>query len=563
MRWIVPMTKVDVTIIGAGAGGGAAAWALTRRGLTVQILEAGPRFDPDKDFRLDRPDWEVQHFPHKPGSLGEYRFGDFQALDHRWDSLRSWNANLGRFNEGDRRAPSGVGYHHVRGVGGSTLYYTGEAHRMNRHSMRMQSRFGVAADWPMDYEALEPWYRLAEEVIGVAGPGPSDDRPGPRDHLQPPHPLGSASRCLAAGASALGLSWVANDRAALSVAREGRPACNYCGNCTRGCPRRDKGSADMTFIREAEASGRLSILTGVQVTRLLTNGSGRVTSVEVWHRDGGWSERMPVNQLILAGGAIESPRLLLASANAAWPTGLANRTGHVGQHFMETLFWSSSALADLPLASFKALPSDSICWDFNRPDSIDGVIGGCRFSTSTCEANLCGPIEYAKRVVSGFGHQLKQGVRDQLGNVVTLGAIGESLPNSGSYVDLHPTDQEPSGMPIARIHSHLDEQALNRLQFMADTARGLLNAAGAAAPFEEYGSYDLFSATHVFGTCRMGGNPGNSVVDANLRCHDHENLYIMDGSVFPSSGGGESPSLTISALALAAGDAMASQLTKA
>lgn len=556
------MVDADVTIIGAGAGGGAAAWALTRRGLTVRMLEAGPRFDPSTDFRLDRPDWETERFPYKPGSLGDYRFGELQSLDPRWDSLRSWNANLGHFNRGDRRRPSDGGYHHVRGVGGSTLCYTGEAHRLNRHAMRMHTRFGVAADWPLTYEELEPWYRLAERIIGVAGPGESEDRPGTREHLQPAHPLGSAGRCLAAGARALGMSWVANDRAALSRAREGRPACNYCGNCNRGCPRRDKGSADMTFIRDAEATGRLQLTTGVQVTRLLTDDEGRITAVETNAQ--GLRETLAVNQLVLAGGAVESPRLLLASANDRFPRGLANRSGHVGRHFMETLAWTSSALADdLPLASFKCLPSDSICWDFNRPDSIDNVIGGCRFSVATNENDFCGPIQYAQRVVGGFGHALKQGVRDQLGRVVSIGAIGESLPNTGSYVDLHPTDREPSGLPLARIHSHLDDRELARLAFMADTCRRLLEAAGTSAPFEEYGSYDHFASTHVFGTCRMGKEATQGVVDDRLRSFDHDNLYLMDASVFPSSGGGESPSLTISALALRAGDLLANRITQA
>jgi choline dehydrogenase-like flavoprotein len=555
------MTEADVTIIGAGAGGGAAAWALTRRGLSVSLLEAGPRFDPDADFRLDRPDWEVQRFPYKPGSLGEYRFGDLQALDPRWDSLRSWNANFGRFNRGDHRRPADLGYYHVRGVGGSTLRYTGEAHRLNRHAMRMHSRFGVAADWPIDYEALEPWYRLAEDIIGVAGPGESDDRPGAREHLQPAHPLGSAGRCLAKGAGALGMTWVANDRAALSRAREGRPACNYCGNCNRGGPRRDKGSADMTFIREAEATGRLQLTTGVQVTRLLTDDAGRITAVRTTDAQGN-HETQAVNHLVLAGGAVESPRLLLASANDHFPRGLANRTGHVGKHFMETLFWTSSALAELPLASFKCLPSDSICWDFNRPDGIDGIIGGCRFSVATNESDFCGPIQYAQRVVGGFGQGLKRGVREQLGKVVSVGAIGESLPNPGSYVDLHPSDREPSGLPLARIHSHLDDRELTRLAFMADTCRRLLKAAGTSTPFEEYGTYDHFASTHVFGTCRMGQDPADSVVDERLRSFDHDNLYIMDASVFPSSGGGESPSLTISALALRAGDLLANRVTQ-
>ncbi|WP_018719751.1 GMC family oxidoreductase [Arhodomonas aquaeolei] len=556
------MSEPRIVIIGSGPGGAAAAWALTRRGIPVLMLEAGPRFDPDTDFRLDRPDWEARRFPHRDGSQGSYRFAPLQQLEARWDDLRSWNRVTGRLNDGPRRRPSGIGYHHVRGVGGSTLHYTGEAHRLNRHSMRMRSRFGVAADWPLDYDTLEPWYREAETLIGIAGPGAGEDRPGSRDHFQPPHPIGSAGRRLARGARVLGLDWVANDRAALSRPHDGRPACNYCGNCNLGCPRRDKGSADVTFIRRAAATGHLRLRTGVQATRLETGADRRITAVHAVST-GGADERIPVERVILAGGAVESPRLLLASASPAWPDGIANGSGQVGRNFMETLFWSSSALAELPIASFKCLPSDSICWNYNRPDAIPDIVGGCRFSVSTNENGFSGPIQYAQRVVGGFGHELKRGVREQLGDIVSVSAVGESLPSNGTFVDLHPQDRDDHGVPLARIHSHLGEGELQRLAFMARTCRRILEAAGTSEPVEEFGAYDHFAATHVFGTCRMGSDPHASVVNAELRSHDHGNLHIVDASVFPSSGGGESPSLTISALALRAGTAIANAIATA
>ncbi len=106
------------------------------------------------------------------------------------------------------------------------------------------------------------------------------------------------------------------------------------------------------------------------------------------------------------------------------------------------------------------------------------------------------------------------------------------------------------GVPKARSHSYLDEGELHRLAFMAKTARAILEAAGADKIFEEYGTYDGFNASHVFGTCRMGGNPQDSVVDRVCRRHRWRNLFVVDASVFPSSGGGEAPSLTIEALAI-------------
>ena len=251
----------------------------------------------------------------------------------------------------------------------------------------------------------------------------------------------------------------------------------------------------------------------------------------------------------IAGGAVETLRLLLASKNAYAPEGLSNESGQVGKNFMETISWVSSGIHPEPMGSHRGLPSDSICWDFNAPESTPGVIGGCRFSPGTAEADLVGPVNYAPRVIPGWGRKHKQDMRNRFGNVLSLGAIGESLPNPKSYVDLSST-KDRFNVPLARIHSYLDDMEVKRLASMADKVRTLLKATGIERIFEEYGSYDFFSSTHVFGTCRMGKKSEDSVVDPYGRSHRWTNLYIADASVFPSSGGGEAPSLTIEALAI-------------
>jgi choline dehydrogenase-like flavoprotein len=109
-------------------------------------------------------------------------------------------------------------------------------------------------------------------------------------------------------------------------------------------------------------------------------------------------------------------------------------------------------------------------------------------------------------------------------------------------------------MPLARIHSQVDDMACRRLRFMAQTCRNVLKAAGCGPLLQEGGSYDDFASTHVMGTCRMGLTVSDSVTNDLSQIHGWPNLLICDGSTFPSSGGGESPSLTIQALALRAMD---------
>lgn len=556
--------QFDVVIVGAGAGGGAMAWALSNRSITPQpmrllLLDAGPAFDPAKDYPAAGAQWETAGFPEKPGSKGEYSFGDMQALDPEYKRLRSWNRLFGRYNSGDRRMVSGPGYYHVRGLGGSTLHYTGEAHRINPHAMRMQSRFGVAADWPFDYDELEADYAAVEKLIGVAGPAEQPDRWRSGPFPLPPHPLSPASRKLGEAFRKLGMQWQPNSRTALSRPYDGRPDCNYCGQCTRGCPRRDKGSTDLTFIAKARSAGGVEIRANCQVTRLIATTAGHVDAVEYVDPQGK-RQRATGKAIVLAGGAIETPRLLLASAGDHAPHGIANESGQVGRNLMETLSWNSSAVVDDRVASFAGLPSDAICWDFNRPDAIGNVIGGCRFSTTLHEAELDGPVAYATRVVPGWGRNHKQAMRKAFGRVLTVGSIGEFLPNADTFIDLDPAKRDAHGMALARIHSHLAEPELKRLQFMAKTCRRVLAAAGASELFEEYGSHDLLAMTHVFGTCRMGLDARHSVVDADCRAHYWKNLYISDASLFPSSGGGESPSLTIHALALRAARAVSKSI---
>jgi choline dehydrogenase-like flavoprotein len=529
----------DAVVVGAGAGGAAAAYGLCRRGLSVLLLDAGPRFDPPSDYSLTQVDWDLRDFPQKPGSVATVTFASGQKLGNE-PLLASGSRGLGP------AVTSGVrwmeAYHHVRGIGGTTLHFTGESHRLHPEAMKMRTRFGVAADWPFDYAELEPYYVQAEELVGVAGPATQGARWRSRAFPLPPHPLSYVARTLGKGAAKLGIDWQANSRAALSLPWNGRAACNYCGACQKGCPRGDKGSADVTFVAAALATGRLTVRSDSPVIRIESGADDRVTAVLVGKPDGS-IEKIASPQLVLACGAVETPRLLLAS-------GIGNESGEVGQNFMDTLATTIGALHPDLQHGRRGLPNDAISWDFNAPDAIPGVVGGCRFYNAAGEAELGGLAAFAMSAVPGWGREHAQAVRRLWGHALYVGAIGERLPNRDSRVDLDPETRDLFGMPVARIASHLGEADVARLRFMARKTHELLAAAGASQIFATSSSWDWFGATHVFGTCRMGNDSQASVVDASGRSHRWRNLWIADASVFPSSGGGEAPSLTIHALAL-------------
>jgi choline dehydrogenase-like flavoprotein len=540
-------TDFDVVIVGAGAGGAAAAWQLCRLGRKVLILEAGPRFTPSQDYSQTEADWERRRFPEKPGSQAQISYGDLGTLKAEDDGLASWSRVSGRLDSGTQRDRSG-GYSHIQGVGGSTLHFVGESHRLHPRSMALHSDFGQGADWPLSYADLESYYQRCEELIGVAGPADQGARWRSAPYPYPAHPLSPAALRLQRAGRELGMVWQENSRAALSRPRGDRPACNYCASCSRGCPIGDKGSADVTFIREAEATGNLVIATGAAVVAVNLGPERLVESVD-YIRDGR-RRRQVTKVLILAAGAVQTPRLLLASASDAAPAGVANGSGQVGRNFMETLHWSSAGLLSGLRNSHMGLPADGICWDENAPDSVPGAVGGVRYHSNVQEIGLTGPIAYGSRLIDGFGPAFKAAMQAGFGSAVSVAAVGEVLPDARSFVSLDPEVRDQFGMRLPQINSVLSDNSLALLHHMAATCRRLLRQAGVSELAEELGSWDQFSATHVFGTCRMGSDPALAVVDAAGRSFEHRNLFIADGSIFPSSGGGESPSLTIQALAL-------------
>ena len=465
--------------------------------------------------------------------------------------LKSWNLGSGELNKTQQRKY--LAYQQVPGVGGTTLHYQGEAHRLNEKAFKMNSLYGVSVDWPIDYKDLESYYLEVEKIIGVAGPEKVPSRPRSEPFPLKPHKLSYASQVLNKGCNEQGINIEPNTLAILSEVYRDAPPCNYCNGCVWGCPRKDKGSVDVTFIPLAEDTGNCEIKTFAFAEKIeVDKKSGKVKGVTYFDRSNK-EHFVKADYVAVACGAVETPKILLNSE--------LNHGGLVGKNFMETNFYESVAFHPERTDSYRGVPIDGIIWDWNDPDPERGFPGGLRMYPTVSSA--IGPLNYAMRYFKkGWGQEVSEGMKNKFGHAVAVGGISEFMPNDDTFVTIDKENKDEFGFPLASVQSFLKEPELKSLDFIRTKAQEILKSSGAEELVEQVSSYDLFAATHVFGTCRMGDDPETSVVDSSLRYHGIPNLLITDASVFPTSGGGEAPSLTIEALSLRAADLLLEDIKK-
>lgn len=547
----------DVCVIGSGAGGSVASWALVERGLRVVLLEAGPRIDP-ADQGAHRQDWEIAGSAVRK-SLDDPRHQSYEsapgnALDMRYQHLHSRTPTAFSRRVSERRP-----FEYVRalGVGGSTLHYQGEAHRFPAHAFRMRSRFGVADDWPLDYEELAPYYERIEALLGVAGDPRNPFKPARGAYPYPAHPLSAASRRVSLAARQLGWELLPNPVAILPSPRPGRQACHYCNGCEQGCDVSARGSADVAVIPQAERSSRLRLVTGIRAAALEHDAEGRISAV-IGSDEKGQRQRFRARAFVLAAGAIETPRILLHSKGGAHPEGVGNESGQLGRHLMETLYVRKSAIFDQPLETFAGIPLDSRIWDFNATVAESNSPVGFTLA-STC-GQFGGPVGHALEGIRNFGASHRRKMR-LFGGGINFVGIAEQLPRPENRVTLS-EKLDPAGVPLARVETRLDEIDLEALSQVQIRLEALAQTAGAGEFVGQISAYDTPHATHVGGTCRMGRDPRTSVVDAFGAVHGVPNLTVADASVLVTQGAGDSPSLTIQALALRSSESLAERLRR-
>ncbi len=553
------LKKVNAVVVGSGAGGGVVAKELSEAGLTVVLLERGRHYKM-QDARHDvlRSQYD------NTGPLG---FGpDIKSNPRTFRLTPDEPARLIYPNQGSYGRTDAA-------VGGGTVAYGCMSWRFVEKDFQMKTLYGTppgttVEDWPITYSELEPHYTKAEWEIGISGQAGANpfDPPRSKPYPLPPLPFDRQDRVFIRGAKKLGLHPFPLPVAILSQPYDGRPGCIHCIYCERfQCEVNAKSGMHATMIPKALATGHAELRAECMAREAVVDSQGRARGVIYFGPDKKLYEQ-PTDLVIVCCNATESPRLLLNSKSRLFPAGLANRTDQVGRHIMDhtggggAMGYFEDEIFEPTGPGFTAAVADYV-------HRNGAVLGGAVITTL---AEYHQPLHFARNGSQRLGHRpwgkaAKDFVRKYFRRNLALYSPGQGMPTDTNRVDLDPTVRDAWGIPVVRVTHRVHPLDVRSSAFLDNKCIEILRAAGAneellPKPMTEE---EVEEATkhinwgglgeHQVGGCRMGNDPKTSVLNKFCQAHDVDNLFVVDGSCFPTIGG-FNPCLTIQANAFRVGD---------
>ena len=508
-----------VVIVGSGAGGGTLGNELAQKGIKVVMLEAGAQQSIDSFINNE---WE---------SFLQLAWLDKRTTSGNWRVARDF-PNL----------PAWI----CKTVGGTTTHWAGASLRFQEHELRAKTVYGDIPganllDWPITLADLEPYYAKAEDKMGVT-----------RTNGIPGLPGNNNFKVFYTGAKRLGYQKVKTGHMAInSRPRADRPSCQQIGFCFQGCKSSAKWSTLYTEIPAALETGNLDLRPECTALQVQHDDSGKVTGVLYADKDGN-QHVQKARVVCVAGNTIESPRLLLNSASAKYPDGLANSSGQVGRNYMRHMTGSVYAAFDKPVHMFRGTTMAGVVQDEAGNDPKRGFVGGYELET----LSLGLPFMAAFLDPGAWGREFTRKM-ETYPAMAGMWLVGEDMPQESNRVTLHATEKDKFGLPIPNVHfdDHPNDIVMRSHAFRQGTA--VYQAAGAREVYET----PPYPSTHNLGTNRMSENPRDGVVNKHGQTHDIRNLFVSDGSQF-TTGAAENPTLTIVTLAIRQADYIADQMGK-
>ena len=493
-----------VVVIGSGAGGGTLANELAQKGIDVVCLEAGRRLTLED---------VVNHPPTMDARMG-------------------WH---------DKRVGNMVWV--CKTVGGTTMRWSGVTPLFQEHEFKALSTYGqldagtTLIDWPLTLDELNPYYRQAEDKMGVSG-----------THGIPESAETNNFKVLKAGGRKIGYKEITTSRTAINpVARNGRPGCQQIGFCNSGCAVGAKWSTMYTEIPAAEATGHFELRTEAMVVQITHDAKGRATGVVYKDKDGSLHEQK-ARAVCVAGNVVETTRLLLNSESSLFPDGLGNSTGNVGKHYTRHTFGIAFGLMPKPVNFHRGTRQSGIILDeqYHKPER--GFAGGYIFETLAVD-----PWNVSSSV-GGWGPE-NTVFTENYTHLAGIFITGEDPPEARNRISLHPTERDENGLPVPVIDYRDHANTLAMREHSMKKSRELYESLGAT---HFYGG-DIPVGAHNMGVARMSADPKDGVTNRWGQVHDMENLFVSDGSTFSTSAAAN-PTLTIVALAIRQADHIAERM---
>lgn len=514
--------RVDVLIIGAGASGAVVASSLAETRMKILCLEQGDWIKPT-EFPANGRDWEAR------------RYADFDLSPNRRKRDTDYPVN-------DDNSIMKIA--NFNGVGGGTIMFTAHYPRMHPSDFRVRTLDGVADDWPIDYWTLEPYFAENDRITGVAGLAGDPAYPLHQPTL-PPVPLGKSGTRYARAMNQLGWHWWPSDISVATTDYNGRAKCINLGHCTPGCAQGAKASVDITYWPQA-IRARVELRTRCRVREIATDEDGMASGV-VYYDPNGVERFQPAEIVILAANGIGTPRLLLNSASSRFPDGLANSSGLVGKNLMLHPWPQVAGYVEDELDGDRGPMTVMWSKQFYETDPARDFVRGytLQFNRGTGPVNEAITSMIAGRLPWGRNHH--RVYRELVYRRLQIGVACEDLPEEHNRVTLDPVLKDGHGIPAPKIDYTMSENTRRMMEHGIARASEILTTAG--AKYIGCSRTLLNSPGHLLGTARMGLDPARSVVNEWGRCHDVKNLFIVDGSIWVTSGG-VNPTSTIQALAL-------------
>ena len=534
------MNDYDVIIVGAGAAGGIVACVLAEAGKRVLLLERGPALS----------------------------FKEIPRDHLRNQRLSIYGHNAGPDLDGNPRVfvdPSGVSrivkphdpdYHNNAAcLGGGTRVYGAQAWRFLPDDFRMASKYGVPkgsslTDWPISYEALEPFYEKVEWELGVAGDATTQTQTARRrDYPLPPVPPSPQTMALSNGADRLGWTTTPVPLLINTKPYQGRDQCIACKYCVGfGCPTDAKNGTHNTVIPRALATGNCKVLTNVIVEQIDVNDRGDVGGVAFFNNLGGTIRREEARSklVVVSGGAIESARLLLNSQSSHHPNGLGNADDQVGRNLQGHLYPRAYGISSTRVFNGIGPGVTIATLQFNHDNP--GIVGGGMLADDFIKPPIDFWYDSLPPDLPRWGKANKQFMRDNYTRVMHVRGPVQDIPSPEGRVTIDKNVRDKWRIPVARLSGTTHPATVESAEFMRERAVEWLQASGCQSTWSTQPGLILSGRQHQAGTCRMGTDRKTSVTDEWGRVHDHDNLFVIDGSIHVTNGG-VNPVLTIMALA--------------